>query len=197
MTDRYSGPLAAGIHEVLDSWGWFLALGILLILFGLACIARDVTATFATVFFFGWFFLISGVIVLIQAFRVHRWSGFFLYLFNALLRGFTGYVLIRYPLAGAIGLTLMLSVFFIVSGIFRAVAAGNLRFPQWGWAVFSGLISLLLGILLLAQIPLSSVWFIGFAIGIDLVLEGVSLIGLAAGMRRLHHDAHTAHPAPA
>src|SRR6516165_10509707 len=97
-------PLIAGINEVRKSWGWFLILGILFMLAGVICIAGDVTATFVTVLFFGWMLLFSGVVALIHAFGTHTWSGFFLYLLSALLRGFTGYVLIRYPGAGAASL---------------------------------------------------------------------------------------------
>src|SRR5690349_14330453 len=128
-----AGSLASTIEEVRSSWGWFLALGILLILFGAGCILSDVTATFATVLVFGWILLFSGVVALVQAFRIHTWSGFLLSLLTALFRGFTGYLLIRYPLAGAASLTLILASFFVVAGSFRAIGAWTLRLPRWGW----------------------------------------------------------------
>lgn len=177
-------PLIAGMEEIRSSWGWFLALGILLMITGAICIVGDVTATFTTVLVFGWLLLISGIVALVHAFQTRKWSGFFLQLLSALFRGFTGYLLIRYPLAGAESLTLLLASFFVVSGIFRAVGAGMMKFPRWGWAVFSGIVSLVLGIVLLAQMPVSSIWFIGFAIGVDLVFDGASLIGFATA---LHH----------
>jgi uncharacterized membrane protein HdeD (DUF308 family) len=178
-------PLIAGMEEIRSSWGWFLALGILLMIIGAVCIVGDVTATFATVLIFGWLLLISGVVALVHAFRTMNWSGFFLYLLSALFRGFTGYLLIRYPLAGAASLTLILASFFVVGGLFRAIGAGMMKFPRWGWSVFSGLVSLALGISLLAQMPLSSIWFIGFAIGVDLIVDGASLIGFATAINTL------------
>jgi uncharacterized membrane protein HdeD (DUF308 family) len=60
-----------------------------------------------------------------------------------------------------------------------------LKFPRWGWSVFSGIVSLILGILLLAQMPVSSIWFIGFAIGVDLIFDGASLIGIATAVHSL------------
>lgn len=181
----FSGSLASTIDEVRSSWGWFLAVGILFILFGTSCIFSDITATFATVLVFGWILLLSGVVALVHAFRIHTWSGFLLSLLTALFRGFTGYLLIRYPLAGAASLTLILASFFIVGGLFRAIGAGTLKLPRWGWSVFSGMLSIVLGAMLLVQIPVSSVWFIGFAIGIDLIFDGVSLIGFATAMHSL------------
>ena len=178
-------PLLSGMEEIRNSWGWFLALGILLMLLGAICIIGDVTATFATVLVFGWLLLISGIVALVHAFSTRNWSGFFLNLLSALFRGFTGYLLIRYPLAGAASLTLILASFFVVSGMFRAIAAGMMKFPRWGWAVFSGVVSVALGVMLLAQMPLSTIWFIGFAIGVDLIFDGASLVGFGTAIHQI------------
>ncbi len=182
-TSPFTGnPLIAGMEEIRGSWGWILGVGILLMLFGVACIVYDVTATAATVLAFGWLLLLSGVVVLIHAFRIRTWSGFFLTLLSALLRGFTGYLLIRYPSAGAMTFTLILASFFIVGGLFRAIGAEMMKFPRWGWAVFSGLVSVVLGIMLLAQVPASSVWFIGFALGVDLIVDGAWLVAFGTAI---------------
>src|SRR5437763_7599948 len=97
-------PLAAGVEEIRNSWGWFLTLGILFIILGVVCVVGDVSATFATVLVFAWLLLISGIFALVHGFRTHTWSGFLLSLLSALFRGFTGYLLIRYPAAGAVSL---------------------------------------------------------------------------------------------
>jgi len=186
-------PLLAGMDEIRNSWGWFLGLGILLMLLGAVCIIGDVTATFATVLFFGWLLLISGIVALVQAFSTRNWSGFFLHLLSALFRGFTGYLLVRYPLAGAVSLTLILASFFVVTGIFRAIAAGAMKFPRWGWAVFSGIVSVVLGVVLLAQMPVSSIWFIGFAIGVDLIFDGASLIGFGTAIHQVFPKSTASH----
>jgi uncharacterized membrane protein HdeD (DUF308 family) len=178
-------PLIAGMEEIRHYWSWFLALGILLMILGAVCIVGDVTATFATVLVFGWLLLISGIVALVHAFRTMTWGGFFLSLLSALFRGFTGYLLIRYPLAGAASLTLVLASFFVVGGVFRAIGAAMMKFPRWGWSVFSGLVSLVLGVMLLTQLPVSSIWFIGFAIGVDLIVDGASLIGFATAINTL------------
>jgi uncharacterized membrane protein HdeD (DUF308 family) len=178
-------PIVAGINEIRRSWGWFLVLGILLMILGAICVVGNMTATFATVLVLGWLLLISGVFALIHALQVRNWSGFLLFFLSALLRGFTGYLLIRYPAAGAVGLTLILASFFVVGGLFRATGAAVLKFPRWGWATFSGVVSLVLGIMLLVQMPVSSVWFIGFAIGVDMIFDGASLIGFATAIHSL------------
>jgi uncharacterized membrane protein HdeD (DUF308 family) len=183
-TNHFTGPLLTGIQELRSSWGWFMFLGIVLLLLGTVCILGNVTATFVTVVTLGWFLMISGVIGLMHAFRVQGWEGFFLQLLGALLRGFTGYLLIRYPASGAATITLILASFFIIGGLFRAIGAQALRFPHWGWASLSGVISVALGVMLLVQLPVSSLWFIGFAIGLDMIVEGIALTRFASA---LHH----------
>jgi uncharacterized membrane protein HdeD (DUF308 family) len=175
--------LAGGLEQLHRSWGWFVALGIALVILGAICILGEVETTLITVIVLGWFLLISGIIALVHAFRTRTWSGFFLYLLSAVLRAFTGYLLIRYPLIGALSLTLLLASLFIVGGIFRLVGAASLRFPRWGWTAASGAIALLLGIMLLTQLPTSSLWFLGLAVGIDLVFEGSGLIALGTALR--------------
>jgi uncharacterized membrane protein HdeD (DUF308 family) len=97
----------------------------------------------------------------------------------------TGFLLIRYPLMGAESLTLVLASFFIVGGVFRAIGSSVAKFPRWGWAVFSGVLSTILGITLLVQMPISGLWFVGFAIGIDLIFAGVAEIGFATAIHSL------------
>ena len=181
---RASNPLSL-IGELHRSWGWLLALGIAFVVLGALCVAGSVSATYATVLFFGSLLLVSGVAALIHTFTAGSWQGSLLFLLSALLRGFTGYLLIRYPSAGAVSLTLVLASFFVVGGLFRAIGAGMIQFPRWGWSVFSGFLSVVLGVMLLMQLPVSSVWFIGFAIGVDLFFEGASLIGFSAAVHHL------------
>ena len=185
MSNATYNPLIEGIEEIRSSWGWFLVLGVLSIVLGLGCIVFNVSATFATVLVFGWILLIGAVVGLLEAFRARSWRGFLLYLLPAIFRGVTGYLLVRYPLMGVETLTLMLASFFIVGGVFRAVGSAVAKFPRWGWAVFSGVLTTVLGVMLLAQMPISGLWFIGFAIGVELISAGIAEIGFATAIHTL------------
>jgi uncharacterized membrane protein HdeD (DUF308 family) len=180
-----SSLFAAGIEEVRKSWGWFVVSGILLIVLGIACVVKAQTATTFSILAIGWVLAISAVVWVVNAFRSWTWAGFFVYVLNALLRGVTAYLLIRHPDAGAAGITMVLSVLFIVGGLFRVTTAGALQFPRWGWTAFSGIISAVLGIYLLLLWPLDSTYFVGLAIGIDLALDGAALLGFAAAIHSL------------
>jgi len=186
MTDPLpvSKTLAAGLEKLHHAWGWFVALGVALIVLGAVCILGEIETTMITVIVLGWLLVIGGVIALVHAFRTRSWSGFFLYLLSAVLRLVTGFLLIRWPLVGAISVTLILATLFIVGGVFRAVGAFSLRFPNWGWTATSGVLALVLGVLLLWELPTSSLWFLGLAVGIDLVFEGSALLALGLALRR-------------
>ena len=178
-------PLRAGIEAIREHWGWFLFLGIALMVLGIACVVYDVAATFTTVLFFGWLLLVSGIFQMVEAFRIGSWGGFSLHLLSALFRGFVGYLLIRYPVAGAQSLTLLLGFFFIVGGLFRAIGSGMAQLPRWGWAVLSGVVSVILGVMVLTQVPSTSLWFIGFALGVDLIFDGFAVLNFAFAVHHL------------
>ena len=180
-----AASLAAGLEQLHHAWGWFVAVGAALIILGVVCILGEIETTLITVIVLGWLLLVSGIFALVHAFRTRTWSGFFLYLLSAVLRAMTGFLLVRYPLIGALSLTLLLASLFIVGGVFRAVGAASLRFPRWGWTFASGVVALLLGVMLLAQLPTSSLWFLGLAVGIDLILEGTALVAFGGALRGL------------
>lgn len=179
------GSLASGLDRIHDSSAWFVALGISFIALGAVCIANDVAATTVSVLTLGWLLLIGAAFALLQSFRTREWSGFFLYLLTALLRGFTGYLLIRYTSSGQVGVTMVLASLFLVGGMFRVIGASALRFPNWGWTATSGILSVALGVMLVYQLPEASLWFIGFAIGVDFIFEGTALIALGLALRQV------------
>jgi len=185
MSTFDDNPVLAGMAEIRKSWGWFMFLGIALTILGMVCITFSASATSATVLVFGWLLLISGVFGLIHSFFTGTWNGFFLYLLGALLRGITGYLLVRYPSIGAESLTLLLGSFFVVGGLFRAIACGMAKLPRWGWGAFSGIVSVMLGILVLWQMPITSHWFIGLAVGIDMIFDGVAVSAFASAIHHL------------
>ncbi|MFZ1135938.1 MAG: DUF308 domain-containing protein [Candidatus Korobacteraceae bacterium] len=180
-----SSVFEAGLEELRKSWGWFLVFGILLTILGVACVVKAQTATTFSILALGWVLVISGVVWLVSSFYAWSWGGFFVYLLNAIIRGVTGYLLIRHPDAGAEGVTMLLAALFIVGGLFRAAGASVIQFPRWGWTVFAGLVSVALGVYLLATWTTSSTFFVGIAIGIDLIFDGAALTGFAGAIHSL------------
>jgi len=165
--------------------GWVIFGGIAMLVLGTAAIIYDVTATLASMFLLGWLLLLAGAIQIVQAFQVRSWSGFFLYLLDGIIRATAGTLLVVYPVSGALTLTLVLSFYFIASGLFKTIGSMLLQFPSWGWSVASGLMSVALGVMLAMQWPVTGLWFIGFAVGLDLMLYGWALLMFAAAVKNV------------
>jgi uncharacterized membrane protein HdeD (DUF308 family) len=188
MSNGINAPLGvfhAGAHELRRHWGWLLLWGIVLIVLGAIALADSVFVTVISMFPFGWVLLIAGIVEAVQAVRHRKAGHHFLHAMNAVLGIVVGFMLLRNSLVGALVVTLLLSVYFVVAGIFRIVSSLAVRVPGRGWALTSGIITLILGILVWAQWPVSGLWIIGMFIGIDLVLLGWSRVALALALRRI------------
>ena len=182
-----------GAGELRRNWGWFLALGIVLIVLGTIAIGSAFLMTIASVFFFGWLLIIGGVLEAIHAFwREKGWGGFFLDLLTGILYVVAGWMMVTNPKESALLLTLIIAMFLVFEGVFRIVAALTARYPHWGWVLFNGAISLLLGISIWRQWPYSGLWVIGLFIGIEMLLNGWSLVMLSLAGRKLPEEASAA-----
>lgn len=173
-----------GHENVRRHFGWFIALGVALIILGAIGLAAVATTTLFSVLLFGWLLFVAGIVQLIHAFRVRPWSGLMLQLLIGILNIVVGLFIIANPVSSALALTLLLSYFFIIAGIIRIVMAAE-HIPGRGWSIFSGLVDVLLGVLIRAHWPSSAFWVIGLFIAIDLLLTGLWFIELGVTARKV------------
>jgi uncharacterized membrane protein HdeD (DUF308 family) len=172
-------------QEMIHHWGWFLALGIALMVLGIAAVVRSITATVASMVFFGWLMVFASIIDLVNAFMVGKWTGFFLHLLLAILFGITGLIFLTNPTISAEVATLVMSMFFLIAGLYQLVIAFWTHIPGYGWQAANGVITFLLGSLLLAQWPVSGLYAIGLFVGIDLIIYGWVWAALALDLRKM------------
>lgn len=171
--------------EVKENRIWFMVLGIVMVLLGIAAIVFPSVATFAVELLIGWILVISGVAGVVNAFHTSKWAGFLLSMFTALLALGVGIILLLFPFSGIFSLTLLLAAFLIASGVLRIFLAFRLRpLDHWGWHLLGGVLALVLAGLILSQLPEAAAWVIGLLIGVDLIFSGWTLIMLAAAARR-------------
>jgi len=171
--------------EMIHHWGWFLALGIVVMVLGIAAIARSVTSTVVSMVFFGWLLVFSSLIEFVNAFMVGRWAGFFLHLLIAILFGVIGVMFLKNPSISAEAATLVMSIFFMIAGLYQLISALWTHVPGYGWQAASGAISTILGILLLTQWPVSGLYAIGLFVGIDLIFYGWAWAALAIDLHKM------------
>lgn len=158
----------------------FLILGVVFMVLGLLAMSFATLTTLISVIFLGILLLISGVMILIDTFQFwrHR-GGFYLHLLVGILYALIGIVFLTGPVSASISLTLLLAIFFICIGVFRIINAFSQKLPTWGWSLFNGIITLLLGIFILMGFPETGLFFIGLFVGIDLFICGWTYIMIA------------------
>ncbi len=179
---------SVGLETLRSKWGYFLALGVLLILGGSIAIGSALLTTVFSVALLGWLVLVSGVLEAIHAFTCKAWGGFFIDLLMGLLYAVVGFLMISNPGATAVALTLIISLLLMFAGVFRIVIAIAVRFPNWGWVLLNGVVTLLLGVCIWSQWPLSGLWVIGLFVGIELILNGWSLVMLGLVAKNLPEE---------
>ncbi len=186
------GPLFPGLGVVREDlaqlragWGWFVVLGMALALMGVAAIAYAEIATIKTVLIFGWLMLAAGVVYFVGAFCTRCWGGFFVSLLEGVLYLAVGLIVVDRPVEAVLVYTLVMAAFFFVDGLFRVAGSLAGRFQHWGLTLFSGIVTLLLGVMIWRQWPLSGLYVVGLFVGINLLLSGASFIRLGLAARRL------------
>jgi uncharacterized membrane protein HdeD (DUF308 family) len=180
-----AGGPSWGTDELRRGWGWFLALGIVLIVLGTIALTYSWLATAVAVVVLGWMLIFGGVLQAAHAFWRRKWSGFVVDLLVGLLYAVVGALIITHPVTSAVELTLIMAVLFLIAGVFRIIAAVAMPFHHRGWLMFNGVITAALGGMIIAQWPESGFWVIGLFIGIDMIFNGWSLVMLAMTARRL------------
>lgn len=174
------------VQDVSRRWRWFLALGVIALIGGMFAILAPVAASISAAILAGWALLFGAVSRLFAGFRADRTSERITHLALGLLYLVTGLYLLLFPVSGTITLTIVLVAYFLASGAVLLVSAVQ----TWGsdstaWRAFLGLLSIVLGVMLWADLPSSATWAIGLLLGIQLVFAGTDLIFIALAARGL------------
>jgi len=158
-------------------------MGIIVLITGILAIGSPFVAGASVAMMVGVLLVIGGISHLIFAIRGR--TGIWSILFGVLTIIVGGYMLANLGIALA-SLTLFLAAYFIVSGIFEILFAFRVKpVNGWGWALFSGIVSVILGLLIWGQFPLSGAWAVGILFGIRMVFIGWTLIIIGSGARKL------------
>jgi uncharacterized membrane protein HdeD (DUF308 family) len=173
------------IKVVRDRWGWFMALGILMIVLGMIAMGGPLASGIAVSLLVGWLLVISGVAHGIHAFQSSGWRGGLVQILCGLLYLGVGAMMITNPISGLLALTVTVLVYFVVSGIFKIILAIRVEhLPQRGWVTVSGILSLVLAIYLGSQFPTSAMWIIGMLFGIEMIFSGWAFVMIAQAARK-------------
>ena len=187
-TTNDPGPHSLGdsIRALRAKWGWIVALGVIFMIAGVIALGSVVMATVSAVLVVGIMMIMAGVAEIIAAFNVKDWGKFAVWMLLGLLYVAAGVICFLNPFEAATVLTLLLGIALVVGGIVRMFLAWHMREAgkPWGWVVVSGVISLLLGLMIIAQWPYSSFYVLGIFLGIDLIFIGSSWLTIGLALRQ-------------
>ena len=160
--------------------------GVLLILFGMLAVGSPFLAAVAVNVVIAWLIVLAGVVHLTLAFSAHGAGSVIWKLLVGVAYLAFGVYLIMHPVLAVASLTLVLASLFLIEGILDIVLFFKMR-PMHGssWVLIDGIITLLLGLMIYAQWPTSSVWAIGTLVGISMIFSGISRVMLSLAVRKV------------
>jgi len=163
-----------------------IILGIIAVIAGFFAILNPLAGSIAVTLITGWSFLLIGVLQIIAVFQETGWGARIWSLILGVVAILAGISLIGNPLAGTISLTYLLAILFVVSGIFKIIASFGMPSGNWKWLVLlSGVLSIGLGILIFANFAAAALTTLGLLLGIQLISDGASMLGLAFASRQI------------
>ena len=180
-----SHNLGAAIHALRGKWSWIVALGVVYVIAGFVALGSVMLATVVSVTLIGFMMLLAGAFEIVSAFQMQSWGRFFLWVVLGALYTFSGLFALIDPLLVAGVLTLILGAALVATGITRIFLAFQMQGgAPWIWVAISGIITALLGAVILIHWPVSGLYVLGMFLGIDLMFAGFSWMRLGLALRR-------------
>jgi uncharacterized membrane protein HdeD (DUF308 family) len=172
-------------RTVRETWGSTFVLGILMALLGLVAIVAAPAAGFISVVLLGFFLVVAGAFEAYHALRHREGGNRLLFLLGGILSIVVGGLLMFRAASGLATITLLLAAYFVANGLFRCVTSIADRYLHWGWDFVQGAISILLGVIVFEQWPISSLWLVGTLVGVEIFFRGCGLMLAGLDIRRL------------
>lgn len=180
-------PLTTNLKK---SMTWVIVLSVGLIILGVLSILMPGLASAFFTTMMGWLAIISGLVMVVEAFQSKPFRGFWLNLIVGILYVIAGIYILFNIGAAMLALTFAFGILFIVEGIVTIVMAFTHRagYRMFWLVALNGIVTLILGIMVLNRFPFSAIWLIGLYVGIGLLMRGVALLFSALAVRRAIAD---------
>jgi uncharacterized membrane protein HdeD (DUF308 family) len=170
--------------KIQENWGWFLALGIALVLGGMILIAAPLATSIAVTILIAAVLFVGGLVQIYQAFKTQGTAAFIWNMITGVIAVIGGVVIYVNPLAGTLALTLVIAAIFAAQGISQIVMAFKLKPHEgWVWVLIAGVVSLAAGVMIWMDLPGSAAWALGLIAGISVLINGWSYIAIALAAR--------------
>jgi uncharacterized membrane protein HdeD (DUF308 family) len=153
---------------------WFLALGVLLLILGIAGIGVAGFLEATSVLILAPLLLVSSLIQLVTAFFAEKGKTRNLHYVAAGLEAVFGFVVMANPFQTLRGLILAAAILWMVIGLARLARAAFAHTHARSWMIMAGIVAILLGISLFTGVLPAKLWVIALFIGADFICHGLS-----------------------
>ena len=193
MSEQNNFP-GAGLAEGIEkNAGLTIVSGVILLIAGMFAIASPLVAGLSITIMVGALLAVSGIGQCFLAFKTGAFGKGLLVLIVGVLMTITGFYLMQQPVAGLATLTIILMSYLLATGILETIVAFQLKPADgWGLLLFNGMVTLLLGIMLWRQFPLSGAWAIGVLFGIKMIFSGWAFIFIGRNVKKMAAETQTA-----
>lgn len=172
-------------HQLHQQRNKYLMIGGLLIAFAILLLGSLPFTTFSMVVFFGLLLMFAAFLHMIAAFLFFEGGIRVLWLIFAIAYFVAGSIVFQHPWSTAQFLTQLLGGVFVIAGGLRMIKAWLFRvFQGWCWILLSGFLTTLTGLLILVT-PHAAVWLLGLCFAIDLLVQGLNYLNLAAVIHQI------------
>jgi uncharacterized membrane protein HdeD (DUF308 family) len=176
----------SAVASVREKWGWFLAVGVTLVLCGLIAVTLPAITSIAASLVLGVTLTVVGIVKIVEAFSVKEWAGFLWQLMLGVVEVVGGVLIYVSPFKRAIAITLLIAVVFVVQGITQIALAFKIRpQPGWRWLFIAGVAALCASIALALKFPYTRYYSPSTLGGISLLLAGCAYFVIALAIRRI------------
>ncbi len=165
------------------SGGLLIVLGILNIVFGFVALGSPLIAGAAVTMLIGIMLTLSGIFELIFAFSKSGWKAGVSTFATGIISILAGGFIMANPAAALLTITLMLAIYFAISGISQIIVSAKAQSGR-GLLVFNGLIFFILGLMIWRQWPVSGVWAVGVLVGIRILFTGWGMLFMGMAVSR-------------
>jgi uncharacterized membrane protein HdeD (DUF308 family) len=172
------------IESLRPRWRWIVALGVLIASMGGAALILVVSATIASVYTIAVFMIVAGAAEIATGLGAKSWRRFAAWILAGLAYIVVAVFALAQPLIAAAFFTLLLGAGMIATGVVRAYLGAHLGAPLRGPVLFAGVLTAVVGVLIVAGWPADSFMILGVLLGLDLTFWGAAWIGFGLRLRR-------------
>jgi uncharacterized membrane protein HdeD (DUF308 family) len=176
--------LGSTVRAITGKWGWFVALGVGQLILGGIASTNLFAADLASVLVIGAAMLAAGIFQIVHAFSARGVRGFLFWLLGGIVYGAAGAVILYDPILASFALSLVAGVLLVVTGMLRTWAGFHSRpAAGWRWLVAAGVLTFLVGVIVIAAWPGIGLWLLGAMLVVDLVFQGWGFIAFGIALR--------------